>query len=106
MNGRILMTLMEEQIQDLSVRLQMIIDRLYNYNEILSINNTILMSAMEDVKLIQEKYTLGSASILELLDAQVSELSARSSIISARYDALIEHANFNALLGKLDSDYK
>ena len=64
------------------------------------------MSAKEDVKLIQEKYTLGSASILELLDAQVSELSAKSSIITARYDALIEMANLNALLGKLDSDYK
>ena len=95
-----------EQIQNLSARMQLIIDRLNNYNEILLINNTILMSAIEDVKLIKEKYSLGSASILELLDAEVSEISARSSIISAQYDILIEQASLNALLGKLDSDYK
>ena len=94
-----------EQIQNLSVTAGVIIDRLNNFKEILSINNTILMSAEEDVKLIKEKYNLGAASILELLDAEVSEISARSSIISVQYDLLIEQSNLNALLGKIDSEY-
>ena len=91
-----------EQIQNLFVRAGLIIDRLNNFKEILSINNTILMSAEEDLKLIKEKYNIGSASILELLDAEVSEISARSSIISAQYDLLIQQSNLNALLGEMD----
>lgn len=94
-----------ELIQNFSVRLENYIDRLNNYNEILIIYNTMLESAEEDLKLIQEKYTLGSASILELLDAQTSSISAKSALISIKYDALIEEAQINALLGELDYNY-
>ena len=58
------------------------------------------------LKLIQEKYNLGSASILELIDAQASSISAKSTLIRIKYDALIEEAQINALLGKLDYNYK
>jgi len=47
---------------------------------------------------------LGSATILEVLDAQVSVVSARSSLIRSKHDSLIEQANLKALLGTLDSD--
>jgi len=92
------------QLQDLSVQLHGILDRLNNYQEVIPINETVLSSAEEDLKLAQQRYSLGSATILEVLDAQVSVVSARSSLIRSRHDSLIEQANLKALLGTLDSD--
>ena len=92
------------QLQDLSVQLHGILDRLNNYQEVIPINETVLSSAEEDLKLAQQRYSLGSATILEVLDAQVSVVSARSSLIRSKHDSLIEQANLKALLGTLDSD--
>ena len=92
------------QLQDLSVQLQSSLDQLNNYKEIIPINETILVSADEDLKLAQVRYTHGSTIILEVLDAQVSVVRARSSLIRSKYDACIEQANLKALLGTLDTD--
>ena len=92
------------QLQDLSVQLQGTLDRLNNYQQVIPINETVLASATEDLKLAQQRYSLGSATILEVLDAQVSVVSARSSLIRSKHDSLIEQANLKALLGTLDSD--
>ena len=56
------------------------------------------------MKLAQKRYSLGSTTILEVLDAQVSVVSARSSLIRMKYDAFIEQANLKSLLGTLDSE--
>ena len=66
------------QLQDLSVQLQLSIDQLNNYQEIIPINETVLVSAEEDLKLAQVRYSQGSTTILEVLDAQVSVVRARS----------------------------
>ncbi len=92
------------QLQDLSVQLHGILDRLNNYQEVIPINETVLSSAEEDLKLAQKRYSLGSTTILEVLDAQVSVVSARSSLIRMKYDAFIEQANLKSLLGTLDSE--
>ena len=92
------------QLQDLSVQLHGILDRLNNYQEVIPINETVLSSAVEDLKLAQKRYSLGSTTILEVLDAQVSVVSARSSLIRMKYDAFIEQANLKGLLGTLDSE--
>ena len=92
------------QLQDLSVQLHGILDRLNNYQAVIPINETVLSSAEEDLKLAQQRYSLGSATILEVLDAQVSVVIARSSLIRSKHDSLIEQANLKALLGTLDSD--
>ncbi|MDD9880605.1 MAG: TolC family protein [Candidatus Marinimicrobia bacterium] len=91
------------QLQDLSVQLQGYLDQLNNYQEIIPINETVLESAEEDLKLAQVRYTQGSTTILEVLDAQVSVVRARSSLIRTTYDAYIQQANLKALLGTLDS---
>ena len=92
------------QLQDLSVQLHGILDRLNNYQEVIPINETVLTSAKEDLKLAQKRYSLGSTTILEVLDAQVSVVSARSSLIRTKYDAFIEQSNLKGLLGTLDSE--
>ena len=91
------------QLQDLSVQLQAVLDQLNNYQEIIPINETVLVSAEEDLKLAQVRYSQGSTTILEVLDAQVSVVRARSSLIRTKYDAYIQQANLKALLGTLDT---
>ena len=92
------------QLQDLSVQLELILDQLNYYKEVIPINEKVVASAEEDVKLVQERYSLGSASILEVLDAQVSLVTARSSLIRIKYDSMIEQASLKAILGTLDTD--
>jgi outer membrane protein len=53
-----------------------------------------LKSAEEDLKLTQEKYNLGAASILELLDANVSYKTAKSNQVQALYDYNLAVAKF------------
>ena len=54
------------------VSLYALINTLNNYQEIIPIQEEVLFSAEEDLKLAQQRYELGSASILELLDAQLA----------------------------------
>jgi len=57
-------------------------------------------SAREDLDLVQEKYNLGSASILELLDAEVSFKQSESDKVEALYDYNLAVAQFEKAMGK------
>ena len=92
------------QLEDMSVQLKDFIDQLNNFTEVIPINETVLESAEEDLKLSQVRYTQGSTTILEVLNAQVSVVQARSSLVRSKYDAFIQQANLKALLGTLDLD--
>ncbi len=87
---------------DAIVRLESVLGVVSDYFKIIPINEEILTSAEEDFKLVSERYRLGSASILELLDAQVSVTRARVDLVSSKYDARIQEAYLNAQLGILD----
>lgn len=54
--------------------------------EQVSVSGENVESAQEDMNLAREKYNLGSASILELLDAQVSLKDAQVNLIRAKFD--------------------
>ena len=70
------------------------------------IQEEVLLSAEEDLKLAQQKYELGSATILELLDAQLTVIQASSSLVGTKYDAAIQSASLDDLIGTLDRKYK
>ena len=88
------------------VSLYALINTLNNYQEIIPIQEEVLFSAEEDLKLAQQKYELGSASILELLDAQLALIQASSSLVRTKYDAAIQVASLDDLLGTLDKKYE
>ena len=88
------------------VSLYALINTLNNYQEIIPIQEEVLISAEEDLKLAQQKYELGSASILELLDAQLALIQASSTLVRTKYDAAIQVANLDDLLGTLDKKYE
>lgn len=66
----------------------------------------MLLSAEEDLKLALQKYELGSADILELLNAQLAVIQASSSLVNTKYDAAIELASLDNLIGTLDKKYE
>ena len=92
-------------LNDFRVQAEIIRETLNNYAEIIPLNQAIVNSAEEDLKLVTERYSLGSATILEVLDAQVSLLSSNSNLINTVHDARIQEANLKAILGILDQDY-
>ena len=92
------------QLHDLRVQLENLLETLRNYQDMIPINEEVLASAEEDLKLVQVQYALGSVTILEVLDAQLSVTQARSSLVSIKYDAQIQAAALKALMGTLDRD--
>ncbi len=91
---------------DAYVQLEALLEVLNTYQDIIPINEEVLVSAEEDLKLVQERYSLGSATILEVLDAQVSVIRAQADLVSSRYDALTQKAFLKAQLGILDQEFE
>ena len=92
--------------KDAEVNLYSLLNLLNNYEELIPIQEEVLLSAEEDLKLAQQKYELGSAAILELLDAQLAVIQASSSLVTTKYDAAIQLATLDNLIGTLDKKYK
>ena len=93
-------------LNDLRVQAELIRETLNNYSEIIPLNQSVVASAQEDLKLARERYSLGSTTILEVLDAQVSLIRSNSNLINTVHDARIQEANLKGLLGTLDMEYK
>ena len=92
-------------LNDLRVQVELLRKSLENYSEIIPINQSVVVSAEEDLKLVQVRYSLGSATILEVLDAQVSLIRSNSTLINTVHDARIQEMNLSAILGILDLKY-
>ena len=93
-------------LNDLRVQVELIRKSIMNYTEIIPINQDVVYSAEEDLKLAQERYSIGSATILEVLDAQVSLIRSNSTLINTTHDARMQEMSLKALLGILDLEYQ
>lgn len=71
------------------------------YSEMLGVNELNILSAQEDLRLAQEMYRLNSATILDVLDAQVALTRAQSDLVTTKYDAKIYEAKLAYLMGIL-----
>ncbi|MCH7878363.1 MAG: TolC family protein [candidate division Zixibacteria bacterium] len=67
--------------------------------EQVKVSKETVVSASEDMNLAQEKYNLGSASILDLLDAQVSLKEAQVSLIRSKLDLNLAVAKLENAMG-------
>jgi outer membrane protein TolC len=72
----------------------------YQAQERMSVTRDGLASAEEDLKLSQEKYNVGSATVLDLIDAQVALTRARSDYISALADAQVAQMQLRQARGE------
>ncbi|HEX9916639.1 MAG TPA: TolC family protein, partial [candidate division Zixibacteria bacterium] len=69
--------------------------------EKLDLTGESVRSAKEDLDLVQEKYNLGAATILELLDAEVSFKQAKSDEVQALFDYNMAVAKLEKAIGKI-----
>jgi outer membrane protein len=77
-----------------------------NYKDalvIVDINKVNLESAREDYRLASERKTVGSATILEVIDSQVSLTRAEQTLVEAYYSALQARNQIDELIG---TEYK
>jgi len=84
------------------------LDNLDMLNQIikrLPIQIQVVEAAREDLTLAQERYSLGAASILEVLDAQVSFNQAKTSWVNMKHDFWISVAFLKALTGDLNEHF-
>jgi len=61
-----------------------------------------LASAQEDFNLAQEKYKLGAATILDILDAEVSLRTAESHQVDSKYNYLLAVARLMTVMGIIE----
>ncbi len=85
--------------RDLRRQLQNTLFALESLHEVYPINQEVLASAEADVRLAEEQYRLGAISILDLLNAQVSLITAKSTLVRTKYDIKISEAQLEALTG-------
>lgn len=66
----------------------------------LGISQASRAAAAEDLRVQQERYRLGVATIVEVLISQVSLDQAEVDMIQARFDALVAQAQIEAIIGR------
>ncbi|HQQ85934.1 MAG TPA: TolC family protein [Candidatus Marinimicrobia bacterium] len=69
--------------------------------EMIAINEINILSAQEDLRLAQEMYRLNSATLLDVLDAQVAFTKAQGNLVTTKYDAKIAEVQLVYLMGIL-----
>ena len=57
-------------------------------------------AAEEDLRVQNQRYALGSSTLLDVLTSQTQLNQARSALIQARYDARVARAQIEALIGR------
>jgi outer membrane protein len=72
---------------------------LFTTYEQIRISRTNVAAATEDLRVVQERYRVGAATILDLLTSQASLTQAEVSLVQARYDYLGARAQLEALVG-------
>ena len=86
--------------RDVALQLKQAFLNVEEAQEKIELTKEKVASAQEDLDLMQEKYNLGAANILELLDAEVSFKQAESDKVEALYDYNLAVAQFEKAIGK------
>ncbi len=71
-------------------------------SETVTVAERTAAAAEEEFAIVQELYTMGGASMLELTDAQARFVEAQNSHVEAKYDFLIADYDLRRGLGELD----
>jgi len=85
---------LEQNKRDLALAIKQAYVSVKEGEQKIRLTNDALTSAEEDLKLTQEKYNLGAASILDLLNANVSYKTAKNNQVQALYDYNLAVAQF------------
>lgn len=68
--------------------------------ERIRIQQASVLAAQEDLRVMQQRYTLGASTLLDLLTSQSQLNQARAALIQARQDYRIARAQIEAIIGR------
>jgi outer membrane protein TolC len=101
LNYRIAEEEYQNRLRNLRLEAEQALLALQAWKEITEINQNNLISAQEDLRLAQERYRVGAGTLLDIINAQVSVTRAKSTLVRAKYDSKIAHAQLRATMGTL-----
>lgn len=90
----------EQTKKDLELEIRQAFLKVEEAEKKIQVTEDALEAAEQDLKLTQEKYNLGAASMLELLDANVSYKTVKNNQVEALYDYSLAVARFEKAIGK------
>ena len=64
------------------------------------ITGTSVAAAAEDLRVVNERYRVGAATILDVLNSQEALAQAEVDVVNARFDYLNARAQIAALIGR------
>jgi len=91
----------DKKILEITSQIESLILTINTYKEMIDVNEINILSAQEDLRLAQEMYRLNSATILDVLDAQVALTQAQGNLVTTKYDAKIAEVRLAYLMGTL-----
>ena len=91
----------QNRLRNLRLEAEQALLSLEAWKEITAINKDNLASAQEDLRLAQERYRVGAGTLLDIINAQVNVTRAKSTLVRAKYDSKIAHAQLRATMGTL-----
>ena len=68
--------------------------------EVITLSNDNIVASEESLRLAEERYRVGSGTLLEVFTAQEALVRAKSELAGAQYDFLIAQATLDGALGK------
>lgn len=68
--------------------------------EVITLSNDNIVASEESLRLAEERYRVGSGTLLEVFTAQEALVRAKSDLASAQYEYLIAQATLDGALGK------
>lgn len=71
----------------------------------ITINETMVKSAQEDYRLADERYKIGSGTLLEVITARSNLTSARYRLVSLQYDSKTKEAQIKSATGEVDAKF-
>jgi outer membrane protein TolC len=83
----------------LDASLTQAISGLVSADEQIDIARSSLAAALENMRMQQERYRLGTSTIVDLLTTQTALNQAQANLVSARYNYLVARAQIEALVG-------
>jgi len=80
--------------------------QLHQFNDKIAISREMVEAANEELRLENERYRVGTGTLIETIQAQSSYTSSRFGLVEMQFDAKIAEARLNAAVGNLDDRYR
>ena len=83
-----------------NAQLTQLLAALYTSATQIDISTAQVAAATEDLRVQQERYRVGAATILDLLTSQASLTQAQVNLVQSRFNFVIARAQLEALVGR------